>query len=82
MLFNGFALLMNLSYAPSGLVGYVTSFAFFSCLLLAAQQLATRTELWRRAQLGVNWRIVANVGLGTALAAGALLSIAWALPST
>jgi transglutaminase-like putative cysteine protease len=81
VLFNGFALLMNLSYAPSGLVGYVTSFAFFSCLLLAAQQLASRTELWRRAQLAVNWRIVANVALGTAIAAGALLSIAWALPS-
>jgi transglutaminase-like putative cysteine protease len=81
VLFNGFALLMNLSYAPQGLVGYVTSFTFFTCLLLAAQQLANRTELWRRAQLAVKWRIVAGLALGTALAAGAVLSVAWALPS-
>jgi hypothetical protein len=50
-------------------------------LLLATHHLATRTELWRRAQLRVNWRVVANVLLGTALAVGGLLSIAWALPA-
>jgi transglutaminase-like putative cysteine protease len=48
---------------------------------LAAQQLANRTELWRRAQLNVSWRVVTNVLLGTALAAGGLLSVAWALPA-
>lgn len=79
--FNGLGLLMNLSYAPQTLIGYVTWFAFAACLLLAAQQLANRTELWRRAQLRVGWRIVANVLLGTALVVGALLSVAWALPA-
>ena len=78
---NGLGLLMNLSYASQTLIGYVTWFAFAACLLLAAQQLANRTELWRRAQLNVGWRIVANVLLGTALLVGALLSIAWALPA-
>ena len=81
VVFNGIALLMNLSYAATSLVGYVGWFAFAACLLLAAHQLANRTELWRRAQLRVGWRVVANVLLGTALAAGALLSLAWALPS-
>ena len=37
--------------------------------------------MWRRAELKVSWRVVANVLLGTALAAGGLLSLAWALPS-
>ena len=81
VVFNGVALLMNLSYAPAGLLGYVTWFGFAACVLLAAQQLAQRTELWRRAQLRVDWRIIANVLLGTGLAAGGLLSVAWALPS-
>ena len=81
VVFNGVALLMNLSYASTSLVGYVGSFAFAACLLLAAQQLATRTELWRRAQLNVSWRVAGNVLVGTAIGAGALLSIAWALPS-
>jgi transglutaminase-like putative cysteine protease len=81
VLFNGLALLMNLSYASTSLVGYVGWFAFAACLLLAAQQLSARTELWRRAELKVSWRVVANVLLGTGLAAGGLLSVAWALPS-
>ncbi|MCA1648661.1 MAG: hypothetical protein LC797_25435, partial [Chloroflexi bacterium] len=79
---NGIALLMNLSYAPTSLVGYVGWFAFATCLVLAAQQLANRTELWRRAELKVGWRVVGNVMLGTGLAASGLLSVAWALPST
>jgi transglutaminase-like putative cysteine protease len=81
VVFNGVALLMNLSYASTSLVGFVGWFAFSACLLLAAQQLANRTELWRRADLKVSWRVVANVLLGTALAAGGLLSLAWALPA-
>jgi transglutaminase-like putative cysteine protease len=81
ILFNGIALLMNLSYAPTTMVGYVGWFAFATCLLLTAQHLASRTELWRRAQLNVSWRVVGNVLLGTGVAAGALLSLAWALPS-
>jgi transglutaminase-like putative cysteine protease len=81
VVFNGLALLMNLSYASTSLVGYVGWFAFAACLLLAAHQLANRTELWRRAELKVSWRVVANVLLGTAVAAGALLSVAWALPA-
>jgi transglutaminase-like putative cysteine protease len=82
IIFNGVALLMNLSYASTSLTtGYVSWFAFSACLLLAAQQLANRTELWRRAQLRVPWRIVLNVLIGTGLAAGALLSVAWALPT-
>jgi len=81
IVFSGLALLMNLSYAPQTLLAYVPWYAFAACLLLAAQQLANRTELWRRAQLHVSWRIVANVLLGTALAVGALLSLAWALPA-
>lgn len=81
VIFNGAALLMNLSYASTSLVGYVGWFAFATCLLLAAQQLANRTELWRRAQLKVGWRVVANVLLGTAVAAGGLLSLAGALPA-
>jgi transglutaminase-like putative cysteine protease len=80
IVFNGLALLMNLSYASTTLVGYVGSFAIASCLLLAAQHLANRTELWRRAQLNVSWRVVGNVLLGTAVAVGGLLSLAWALP--
>jgi transglutaminase-like putative cysteine protease len=82
VLFNGVALLMNLSYASTNLVGYVGWFAFAACLLLAAQQLANRTELWRRAELKVGWRVVANVLVGTALATGGLLSVAWALPAS
>ncbi|HEY1291860.1 MAG TPA: transglutaminase domain-containing protein [Chloroflexota bacterium] len=81
VVFNGLALLMNLSYASASMVGYVGWFAFASCLLLATQHVANRAELWRRAQLRVNWRVVANVLLGTALAVGGLLSLAWALPS-
>jgi transglutaminase-like putative cysteine protease len=81
VVFNGLALLMNLSYASASMVGYVGWFAFSACLLLAAQHLANRTELWRRAQLRVNWRVVFNVLLGTGLAVGGLLSLAWALPS-
>ena len=81
VVFNGIALLMNLSYAPTNLVGYVGWFGFAACMLLAAQHLANRTELWRRAQLNVKWRVVGNVLLGTALAAGGLLSLAWALPA-
>jgi transglutaminase-like putative cysteine protease len=81
LIFNGVALLMNLSYAATTLVGYVGWFAFASCLLLAAQQLANRTELWRRAQLQVGWRVVVNVLVGTALAGLGLLSVAWALPA-
>jgi transglutaminase-like putative cysteine protease len=81
VVFNGLALLMNLSYAAASMVGYVGWFAFSACLLLAAQHVANRTELWRRAQLGVNWRVVVNVLLGTGLALGGLLSLAWALPS-
>jgi len=81
IVFNGIALLMNLSYASTSLVGYVGWFAFAACLLLAAQHLANRTELWRRAQLKVNWRVVGNVLLGTAVAAGGMLSLAWALPA-
>src|SRR6202011_3199742 len=65
VIFNGVGLLMNLSYASTSLVGYVGWFAFATCLLLAAQQLANRTELWRRAQLAVRWRVVTNVLLGT-----------------
>lgn len=82
VVFNGIALLMNLSYASTSLVGYVTWFTFAACLVLAAQQLANRTELWRRAQLEVGWRVVANIMVGTALAGGGLLSLAWALPSS
>ena len=81
ILFSGLALLMNLSYASQALIGYVTWFAFAACLLLTAQQLANRTELWRRAQLRVGWRVVANVLVGTILAVGGLMSIAWALPA-
>ena len=81
IVFNGAALLMNLSYASTSLVGYVGWFAFAACLVLAAHQLAQRQELWRRAQLRVDWRIALNVLLGTTLAAGALLSLAWAMPS-
>jgi transglutaminase-like putative cysteine protease len=80
VVFNGIALLMNLSYASTSLVGFVGWFAFAACLLLAAVQLSNRTELWRRAQLKVDWRIGMRLLLGTAVAAGALLSIAWALP--
>ncbi len=79
--FNGVALLMNLSYASTSLVGHVGWFAFSACLVLAARHLANRTELWRRAELRVSWRVVANVLIGTALAAGGLLSLAWALPA-
>src|SRR5919199_2948023 len=82
ILFCGVGLLLNLSYASTSLVGYVTWFGFAACLLLASVQLANRAELWRRAQLGVDWRIGLNLLLGTAVAAGALLSIAWALPDT
>src|SRR5439155_570714 len=81
LLFNGLALLMNLSYASTSLVGFVGWFAFASCLLLATQQLANRTELWRRAELIVSWRVVLNVLVGTVLAVGGLLSLAWALPA-
>lgn len=81
IVFNGVALLMNLSYAPPGLAGYVGPFALAACLLLAAHQLATRAELWRRADLRVSWRVVANVLLGTAIATLALLSVAWVLPA-
>jgi transglutaminase-like putative cysteine protease len=81
IVFNGIALLMNLSYASTSLVGYVGWLAFGACAVLTAQHLANRTELWRRAQLHVSWRVVANVLLGTAVAAGGLLSLAWALPS-
>jgi transglutaminase-like putative cysteine protease len=81
VIFNGVALLMNLSYASTSLVGYVGTFAFAACLVLAAQQLASRTELWRRAQLNVGWRVVGNVLVGTAIGTAALLSVAWALPS-
>ena len=81
VIFNGAALLMNLSYASTSLVGYVTWFAFATCLVLAAQQLANRTELWRRAEFHVGWRVVANVLVGTALAAFGLLTVAWALPA-
>jgi transglutaminase-like putative cysteine protease len=80
IVFNGLALLMNLSYASTMLVGYVGWFVFASCLLLTAVHVANRTELWRRAQLKVSWRVVANVLLGTAVAVGGLLSLAWALP--
>jgi hypothetical protein len=41
IVFNGLGLLMNLSYAPQSLVGYVSWFAFAACLLLAANQLYT-----------------------------------------
>jgi transglutaminase-like putative cysteine protease len=81
VLFNGLALLMNLSYASTSLVGYVGWFAFWACLLLAAKQLANRTELWRRDDLKVGWRVIANVLVGTAVASGGLLSVAWALPA-
>jgi transglutaminase-like putative cysteine protease len=81
VLINGIALLMNLSYASTSLVGFVGWFAFAACLTLAAHQLASRVELWRRAQLGVNRRTMLNVALGTGLAAGGLLSLAWALPT-
>ena len=81
VLFSGLALLMNLSYASTALVGYVGWFGFATCLVLAAQHLANRAELWRRADLQVNWRVIANVLLGTAVAASALLSLAWALPA-
>jgi transglutaminase-like putative cysteine protease len=81
IVFNGIALLMNLSYAATSLVGYVGWFAFSASLLLAAHHIANRAELWRRAQLQVSWRVVANVLLGTGLAAGAFLSAAWALPA-
>ncbi|HEV7665473.1 MAG TPA: hypothetical protein VGQ62_18220, partial [Chloroflexota bacterium] len=47
IVFNGVALLMNLSYASASLVGFVGWFAFAACVVLAAQQLANRTELWR-----------------------------------
>jgi transglutaminase-like putative cysteine protease len=80
VVFNGVALLMNLSYASTNLVGYVGWFVLASCLVLAAQQLASRTELWRRAQLKVGWRVIGNVLFGTAVAAASLLSVAWALP--
>jgi transglutaminase-like putative cysteine protease len=80
VVFNGIALLMNLSYASTSLVGYVGWFAFSACLVLAARHLANRTELWRRAELRVGWRVVGNLLVGTALAAGGLLSLAWALP--
>jgi transglutaminase-like putative cysteine protease len=78
---NGIALLMNLSYASTNLVGFVSWYAFAACLVLAAQQLANRTALWRRAELKVSWRVVSNVLSGTAVAAGLLLSVAWAMPS-
>ncbi|MGI9146899.1 MAG: transglutaminase TgpA family protein [Chloroflexota bacterium] len=81
VLLNGVALLMNLSYASTSLVGYVGWFGFAACLLLAAKQLANRTELWRRADLKVSWRVAANVLFGTAIASGGLLSLAWALPT-
>jgi len=81
VLINGLALLMNLSYASTSLVGYVGWFAFSACLLLAAKQLANRSELWRRDNLKVGWRVIANVLVGTAVASGGLLSVAWALPS-
>ncbi|MBV9582971.1 MAG: transglutaminase domain-containing protein, partial [Chloroflexi bacterium] len=81
VLFNGIAVLMNLSYAPASMVGYAGWYAFAACLLLAAHQLANRAELWRRSQLQVSWRVVLNVLVGTVVAAAGLLSIAWALPA-
>jgi transglutaminase-like putative cysteine protease len=79
---NGIPLFMNLSYASATLISYVTWFVLAGCFVLTAHQLARRQELWRRAQLGVPARTVFNVLLGTAIAAGALLSAAWALPAT
>lgn len=81
VVFNGVALLMNLSYASTSLVGYVGWFAFATCVLLAVKQLANRSELWRRDELKVSWRVIASVLVGTAVASGGLLSIAWALPA-
>jgi hypothetical protein len=40
VIFSGVALLMNLSYASTGLVGYVGWFAFGTCLVLAQGRLA------------------------------------------
>jgi transglutaminase-like putative cysteine protease len=79
---NGVVLFINLSYAAGTLTSYVTWFLLAGCFMLAAHQLARRQELWRRAQLGVPPRVVLNVLLGTGLAAGGLLSIAWALPAS
>ena len=45
---NGMALLMNLSYASTSLSATSAGSLSAACLLLAAQQLANRTELWRR----------------------------------
>ncbi|GAC1328174.1 MAG: transglutaminaseTgpA domain-containing protein [Chloroflexota bacterium] len=81
IVFNGVALLMNLSYAPASMVGYIGPFVLATCLLLAVQQLATRTELWRRAEPAVSWRVIVNMLIGTTMATGALLSVAWALPA-
>jgi hypothetical protein len=78
---NGLALLMNLSYAPTSLAFYLPWFLFGCALLLAAQQVAYRQELWRRAQRAVDMRVGLRLLLGTALAVGAVLSLAFALPS-
>jgi transglutaminase-like putative cysteine protease len=81
IVFSGVALLMNLSYASTAFISYVGWFVFGSCLLLAAQQLAIRTDLWRRARLNVSRRVVANVLIGTAVASAALLACAGAMPA-
>lgn len=78
---NGLALLMNLSYAPAALgQEYLPRFLFAAPLFLAGHQLARRDDLWRRAHLLVESRLPARVLAGSAVAAGMLLSLAWAAP--
>jgi len=79
---NGIALFVNLSYGPPALTSYLTWFLFASCLLLALHQLGLRQALWRRAGLPIEPRVGATVVAGSALTAGVLLSVAWALPDT
>lgn len=77
---NGLALLMNLSYAPPALSASVPLFLLNALLVLALAHYAERQDWWHSTRVRVERAVGRNAVIGTALAAAAVLSIAWALP--
>ncbi len=78
---NGMALLVNLSYAPPTLAGYVGWLLFGGFVLVAASHMADRVEVWRAARIVVEPRVAGVAVAGGVIAGTLVLAVAWTLPA-
>jgi len=77
---SGIVLMINLTYAPHNLTGFLIAFALFSLLLVVRTNLAFYEQEWRAARVGYSPELVYDflrAGLAVAILA---ITLAWFAP--